>query len=678
MKKEVYLKGLDCSGCAKEIEDGVREIEGVQKVSVNFTDKTLKYEIEDSKIEETIFKKVKEIEPTVKIEETKDESATDEKKEMIQVGIGIAFFIGAIVFGEGSTLSLLCAVISYFILGYSILLKAAKNILNGKVFDENFLMSIATIGAWALGDHLEAVAVMVFYQVGELFQSRAIRISRKSISDLMDIRPDVATRIANGKEEVVAAEEIQVDDIILVKPGERIPLDGIVVNGTSSLDTSSLTGESLEREVEVGSEVMSGCLNREGVLSIKVNRIFQESTVSKILELVENTSSKKAKSERFITKFSKWYTPIVVCVAALLAIGLPLVIDITYAESIRRALTFLVISCPCALVVSIPLGFFAGIGGLSKNGILVKGSTVIESLSKIDQVVLDKTGTITKGEFGVDKVLGSEETLYLAAIAESYSTHPIGQSIVEAYGKELKTDQITEQEELAGFGLRVVLNHQEVLVGSQRLMDKFNIETPVVNEIGTLVHVAKDKKYQGTLVITDQLKETVIEDLKALRMAGIKQIAMVTGDRKEVADRVAQQVGIDKVYSECLPQDKVRVVEEIKQQGVTAFAGDGINDAPVLVLADVGIAMGGCGSDAAIEAAEMVIMDDHLGKIGKAIKHSKKTLAVIQQNIVGAIGIKLIVLLLGALGFVSMWLAIFADVGVSVVAILNSIRLLRK
>ncbi len=679
MKKEIYLEGLDCASCAQKIEDQVSVLPKVKNVSLDFMAKKMVYEIEDEATEKEIHRLIQEIEPEVTIEVIRKKEMKEGQKELIHLSIGIVLFIVSLLIEEGALIGIISGAVGYMILGYSVLKKAGKNILRGKLFDENFLMSLATLGAWFLGDYREALAVMVFYQVGEYFQERAIRSSRKSIASLMDIRPDVATLLhPDGKEEVVSAESIAVEDVIIVKPGERIPLDGIIIKGKSNLDTSSLTGESLEREVEEGDEVMSGCLNREGLLHLRVLRVLQESTVSKILELVENTSSQKAKSEKFITKFSKWYTPVVVTIAALLAIGLPLVSDVTWMESIRRALTFLVISCPCALVVSIPLGFFAGIGGLSKNGILVKGSTVIDSLAKVDQVVLDKTGTITQGQFGVEKVIGNEETLQLAALAESYSTHPIAQSIVSAYQKEVDTSKITEHEELAGFGLRVVVEGSEIFVGNKKLMEKNQFETPTIEEIGTLVYVVKDKIYQGVLVISDQIKATVIEDIKKLHKINIKAVTMVTGDRKAVADHVANQVGIDQVFSECLPTDKVDVVKEIKKQGVVAFAGDGINDAPVLVLADVGIAMGGVGSDAAIEAADMVIMDDQLGKIEKAIKRAKKTLGIIQQNIVGAIGVKLLVLLLGAFGFVSMWLAIFADVGVSILAILNSIRLLKK
>ncbi len=684
MKKEFYLNGLDCANCARKIEDQVRMLPETEEVSFDFMSKKMVCQVQEKDetgIKDLIQAVVDRLEPGVVVYEAKQkiDPETMGNKDIIQILIGGFLFVLSFFFEEGTLLGMSTSLIAYGILGYEVLYRAGRNILKGQWFDENFLMSIATIGALAIGDVREAVAVMLFYQVGESFQERAVFSSRRSISSLMDIRPDIATILKAGKEVVIPAERVQVNDVMIVKPGERIPLDGVIVEGKSRLDTSSLTGESLEREVEEGDEVLSGCVNQGGLLQIKVDRPFTESTVSKILELVENTNAKKARSEQFITRFSKVYTPIVVFLALGLWLFLPMINgDISYYESLRRALTFLVISCPCALVVSIPLGFFAGIGGLSKNGILVKGSTVVEKLAGINQVVLDKTGTITKGEFGVDQIIGNEIVLELAAYAESNSTHPIAKSIVQKYGKEIDKNRINTVEEIAGFGLKVQVDGDSILVGNAKLMKENQINIPEIQEVGTLVYVAKNQAYEGVLVIRDQIKEDSKFAIDSLKKAGVAECVMVTGDNDAVAQLVAQEVGINQVFSECLPTKKVEVVESLLQNGTLAFAGDGINDAPVLTLANVGIAMGGIGSDAAIEAADVVIMDDQLSKISIAIQRSKKTLKIIKQNIFGAIGIKVVVLLLGALGIVNMWLAIFADVGVSVIAILNSIRLLKK
>lgn len=681
---ELFLEGLDCANCAGKIEDRIKGLKNVENVSVDFMSTTCKYEcdvIDHKQVEEEIINIIHEIEPDVNVRMKKNEKVTTKKdnKDIVQIAIGTILLLIGILTEGYEFISIIFTITAYLVLGYSILLRAFKNIIKGKIFDENFLMSLATLCALFLGEYKEAVAVMLFYQVGESFQERAVFSSRQSIADLMDIRPDVGTVIKDGIEKVIAAEDIKIGDMLLIKPGERIPLDGIIHKGASSLDTSSLTGESLERDVEVGDEVLSGCVNRSGVLEIKVTKEFKDSTVSKILELVENTSSKKAKSEQFITKFAKVYTPIVVLLAAALAIGLPLFdSSVTMYDSLYRASTFLVISCPCALVISIPLGFFAGIGGLSKNGILVKGSTVIETLSSLKQIVFDKTGTLTKGEFGVSKIIGNNECLELAAYAESNSTHPIAVSIVKAYGKNIDKSKIDANEELAGHGIKIKLINDIVLVGNIKLMQQNNVDVPVIDEIGTLVYVAKNGTYIGAIVILDQIKEDSKEAIKNLKAIGISDCTMVTGDAKSVAMKIADEVKIDHVYSECLPQQKVEVVEQLLPNGKLGFVGDGINDAPVLALADIGFAMGGVGSDAAIEAADVVIMDDHLTKVALAISKSKKTMRIVHQNIVGAIGIKIVVLILGALGIANMWLAIFADVGVSVLAILNSIRLLRK
>ncbi|SJZ67610.1 heavy metal translocating P-type ATPase [Anaerorhabdus furcosa] len=680
----LFFKGLDCAHCAAEIEDEIRKVVGVESVSVDFMSTTCTYRCQKSdkaRIEQEIRTIVNTHEPDVIVETVSTDKEEDRnfKKDLIRIFIGAGLFVIGFLQPETSLLGIVFVLGAYVLLGYDVVFRAVRNILKGQWFDENFLMALATIVAILLQDYREAVAVMLFYQVGEYFQERAVYSSRKSIADLMDIRPDIAHVIKNGETVDLSPELVQISDVVVVKPGERIPLDGIVQNGVSSLDTSSLTGESLERDVEVGDEVLSGCVNLRGLIEVVVTKAYSESTVSKILELVENTSSRKTKSENFITKFSKIYTPIVVILAVIIAITLPIIVPgISYVESIERACAFLVISCPCALVISIPLGFFAGIGGLSKNGILVKGSTVIESLSTLQQMVFDKTGTITQGKFGVSKILGEQKAIEYAAYAESNSTHPIAKSILDAYKEEVDTKRIQEVEEIAGHGIRIVLDGETILVGNTKLMDQFNIKYPVIDELGTLVYVSKNNEYIGTLVIEDQLKQDSKQAIQSLKKAGIKNCVMLTGDRKAVADHIASQVGIDSVYSECLPNDKVNVVESLLPQGNLGFAGDGINDAPVLALADLGFAMGGVGSDAAIEAADVVIMDDNLNKIPLAINRSKKTMGIVKQNIVGALGIKLLVLALAAFGFVNMWLAIFADVGVSIIAILNSIRLLKK
>ncbi|MEG0403298.1 heavy metal translocating P-type ATPase [Anaerorhabdus sp.] len=682
----LFFKGLDCAHCAAEIEEAISKVDGVEKVTVDFMSTTCTYSCQKNKqveIENSIINIVKEMEPDVIVEHIKTtnqsvEKEHDFKKALYRIVVGAIIFAIGLIIIDTSILGVVLMLIAYVILGYDVVYNAVRNILKGQWFDENFLMALATIVAIMLQDYKEAVAVMLFYQVGEYFQEKAVYSSRKSIADLMDIRPDVA-HVLRGIETVdLSPEEVMVNDVVVVKPGERIPLDGVIKKGMSSLDTSSLTGESLERDVQEGDEVLSGSVNQRGLLEIQVTKPYGESTVSKILELVENTSSRKTKSENFITKFSKVYTPIVVLLAVAIAAFLPVFMPgITYYDSIERACAFLVISCPCALVISIPLGFFAGIGGLSKNGILVKGSTVIENLSVLKQMVFDKTGTITEGKFGVSKILGNENALEYAAYAENNSTHPIATSILEAYGKEIDGTRIMDVEEIAGHGISVKLDGDVILVGNEKLMNQFNVDYPRVDELGTLVLVAKNNEYVGTIIIEDRLKKDSKQAIQSLKATGISSV-MLSGDRKVVAEHIAKEVGIDSVYSECLPNQKVEVVEKLLPNGKLGFAGDGINDAPVLALADLGFAMGGVGSDAAIEAADVVIMDDNLNKIPLAINRSKKTMKIVQQNIVGAIGIKLLVLVMAGFGLAGMWLAIFADVGVSVLAILNSIRLLKK
>lgn len=576
-------------------------------------------------------------------------------------------------------------IISYIIVGGDVVKRAVKNIFKGQVFDENFLMSIATIGAFFIGEYPEGVAVMLFYQVGELFQSYAVGKSRKSIASLMDIRPDYAN-VKKGDELVkVDPDEVQIGDIILIKAGEKIPLDGKVIEGSSMIDTSALTGESVPREVEVGSDILSGCININGVITAEVTKEFGESTVSKILDLVENASSKKSNSEQFITKFARYYTPVVVIIAVFLAIIPPLVIDgATFSDWIYRALAFLVVSCPCALVISIPLSFFGGIGGASKKGVLVKGSNYLEALAETEIVVFDKTGTLTKGVFNVQEIhpegVSKEEVLELTAHAESYSNHPISLSLKRAYSKEIDNGRISDVEEISGHGVIATVDGKKVMVGNIKLMKMMDIPYFKGELIGTIVHVAVNNKYIGYIVIADEVKEDSAQAIKELKEANIKQTVMLTGDNKSIGSKVAKELGLDKVYAELLPADKVEKLEELFSQkskkGKLAFVGDGINDAPVLARADIGIAMGGLGSDAAIEAADVVIMTDEPSKIATTMKISKKTLKIAHQNIVFAIGIKIIVLILSAFGITTMWAAIFADVGVTIIAVLNAFRAL--
>ena len=580
--------------------------------------------------------------------------------------------------------------IPYFVIGYDILKKAGKGILNRQIFDENFLMAVATIGAIALGDYKEGTAVMLFYQIGELFQSYAVGKSRRNISDLMDIRPDYANVEKDGELEQVDPDEIEIGTVIVVQPGEKVPIDGVVVEGTSSLNTSALTGESVPREVSVDDEIISGCINMTGLLKIRTTKEFGESTVSKILELVENASSRKSRSENFISKFAKIYTP-AVCYGALALAILPPIVRMAFmglapewGDWVYRALTFLVISCPCALVISIPLSFFAGIGGASREGVLVKGSSFLETLSQTKIVVFDKTGTMTKGVFEVNGIHHSpykdEELLEYAALAESYSTHPISKSLQRAYGKPIDKNRVSDVEEIGGHGLTAKVDGKVVAAGNAKLMKKLGIEYHDCSHVGTIVHVAIDGKYAGHILISDVIKEHAAEAIAALKKSGIEKTVMLTGDAKNVADHVAAQLGIDEVCSELLPGDKVEKVEELltkkSEKDKLAFVGDGINDAPVLSRADIGIAMAALGSDAAIEAADIVLMDDDPLKISKAIRISRKCIRIVYENIYFAIGIKVICLVLGALGIANMWFAIFADVGVMILAVLNAIRTL--
>ena len=614
------------------------------------------------------------------------------KKRLKRIIIGAAFFAAAVLienFAPGLPWYVLLAVFltAYVIVGGDVVKRAVGNIGKGQVFDENFLMTIATVGAFFVGEYPEAVAVMLFYQVGELFQSYAVNRSRKNITELMDIRPDFANVRRDGVEEQVDPDEVAVGETIVVKPGERIPLDGVITKGNSSLDTMALTGESVPREVLCGEEVISGCINLTGVLEVQVSKPFGESTVSKILDLVENASSKKAEAENFITKFARYYTPIVVLCAAVLAVIPPLFLG-GWSTWIYRGLTFLVVSCPCAVVISVPLSFFGGLGGASKAGVLIKGSNYLEALAEAEIVVMDKTGTLKKGTFKVTEVkpasengvevISGEKLLELTAYAESYSNHPISLSIQKAYGKELDKNRLESTEELAGHGVHAVIDGFDIYAGNEKLMRQQKISFTNAAQIGTIVHVAKNDQYLGYILIADEIKEDAAECIRGLKAEGVNRVIMLTGDRKETADYVASQIGLKEVHSELLPGDKVDEVEKIiaskSSKGRLVFVGDGINDAPVLARADIGIAMGGLGSDAAIEAADVVIMTDEPSKIAAAMRISRKTLGIVKQNIVFALGVKILVLILAAFGIANMWLAVFADVGVAVIAILNAMR----
>lgn len=608
------------------------------------------------------------------------------KKKGIRIIISLALFIVSIIIDfNNESINNIILVIAYLVVGLEIIKKAIRNIFRGKLFDENFLMSIATIGAFAIGEFSEAVAVMVFYQIGELFQSYAVDKSRKSIASLMDIRPDYANVIRDEKEEKVSPEDVKIGEIIIVRPGEKIPLDGIVIEGSSVLDTKALTGESLPRQTSKGEDVLSGSININGVIKVKVTKKFEESTVSKILDLVENASSKKSKSENFITKFAKYYTPIVVIIALILAIVPPLIMTgETFSEWTYRALSFLVVSCPCALVISIPLSFFGGIGGTSQIGVLVKGSNYLEKLSKAGIIVFDKTGTLTEGVFEVQNInpvnISEEELLEIVAIAESYSNHPISLSVRKAHGKKIDKNRIKDSKELTGLGISSKVDGKDILIGNEKLMQENNIEYEKCDEVGTVLYTAINNKYVGHILIADKIKEDSNKTIKELKRNNIRQTIMLTGDRKDVGENVSKKLGLDKVYTELLPHEKVEKVEELmkskKNKESLVFIGDGVNDSPALRISDIGIAMGGLGADAAIEAADIVIMTDEPSKILQALYLSKRTMNIVKENIVFAISIKILVLILSAIGLSTMWMAVFADVGVSVLAIINALRVL--
>lgn len=720
---KLYLKGLDCANCANKIENKVNKLESVEEAVLNFSLSllivSLKGNSDVNRVEEEIKTIVSKLEPDVivskynnnikekknvctseccsghahDIEEKHEESHDHDHSEgislrdKVSLAIGFILFAIAIFIGEEKSYVPYIYALSYVLVGGKVVLSAIRNIFRGQVFDENFLMTVATLGAFAIGNHPEGVAVMIFYEIGELFQSYAVNRSRKSISSLMDIRADYANLITDGEEKKVDPSEIKIDDIIVIKPGERVPLDGIVIEGNSSLDTSALTGESLPRNIELNDEILAGVINLTGVIRVKVTKEFGESTVSRILELVQNASSKKAQTEKFITKFARYYTPVVVLSAVALAIIPPLVVEgALFSDWVYRALIFLVVSCPCALVVSIPLGLFAGIGGASKNGVLIKGGNYLEALKDVETVVFDKTGTLTKGVFKVVKIntnnIEESELLRIAATGESFSNHPIAQSILKAYGNEVDKSIISNYEEISGNGIKVNIDNKEVLLGNYKLMNSNGIKYNNSKEIGTVVHVVVEGEYKGSIVIADEVKEDSKEAIEMLKKIGVKKCVMLTGDNKKVAEKIAEELGLDEVYAELLPTDKVVMVEKLlkekSEKGKLAFVGDGINDAPVLARADVGVAMGGIGSDAAIEAADVVLMRDNPSSLVDAIEIGRKTNRILWQNIIFSLGVKIAVLIPAAIGIANMWEGVFADVGVTLIAVLNSMRALRK
>ncbi|MCI3218146.1 cadmium-translocating P-type ATPase [Faecalibacterium sp. BCRC 81149] len=705
--KVYLLKGLDCPNCSAKIEKEVGELDGVTSSTVNLMNQTLTVQAGTSvaaSLLDTVTTIVHSHEPDVEVSEKqleatapvkKDEKAAvyndEDKKRTIRLAVGaVVYAIGMAltVFAKLPTLAELAfLIVAYVILGWDVVWQAVKNITRGQVFDEHFLMSVSTIGAFAIGEYPEAVAVMLFYQVGEFFQSLAVKRSRKSISDLMDIRPDSATVKRNGVLQVVSPESVAVGEIIVVKPGEKIPLDGIVVDGESMLDTKALTGESVPRSIRKGDEALSGCINQSGLLTLKVTKSFGESTVSKIIDLVENASARKAPTENFITTFARYYTPVVVGMAAVLAIIPPLVLGGGWSEWLRRGFVFLIVSCPCALVISIPLTFFGGIGAASKRGVLVKGSNYLEALNKVSVVVFDKTGTLTKGVFEVANIIPAagyqkEQVLEYAAQAESYSNHPIAKSILAAYGKSIDQKQFSGFEEISGHGISVMVQGKKVLAGNSKLMESEKIAYSACDAAGTKVYVAADGSYVGCILIADEVKPDSNRAIAELKKIGVEKTVMLTGDDERIGKSVADELGLDAYYAQLLPDQKVEKLEMLdkqKRQGSKlAFVGDGINDAPVLARADVGIAMGGLGSDAAIEAADVVLMTDEPSKLVEAIDVAKATKRIVMQNIVIALGIKSVFLVLGALGMAGMWEAVFGDVGVTIIAVLNAMRILKK
>lgn len=703
--KKIDIDGLDCANCAAKIELALNENKYITKAKVDFLKQYISIQYNEE-YENIIIDVCKNIVDSVedgiifKLKQTNDECNQKNFgfKEKIQsrlngIGIseilwlcsGIILFILALFTEENTYLNRVMFVMSYLCVGKDVLLKAIKNIFKGKIFDENFLMTIATIGAFVINEYSEGVAVMVFYQIGEMFQTYAVGKSRKSISELMDIKPTVATLKRDNQLEVVSPEELCINDEIIIKPGEKVPVDGVVVDGESTIDTSALTGETLPLNISINDTVLSGSINMSGILTVKVIKEYKDSTVAKILDLVENATNKKASSEKFITKFARYYTPIVVVSAAMLALLPPMFIkDAIFNDWLYRALVFLVVSCPCALVISVPLAFFAGIGASSRQGVLVKGSSYLEALSKLNTIAFDKTGTLTKGTFSITEIksigISQDDLLDIVDCVESNSNHPIAKAIVSKYNKNIDANRVSDVSEIAGLGLKATVDGKIVYVGNSKLMSELNLDVDYPETIGTVIHISIESAYNGYIIISDEIKDTTESALNMLKQCGISEIAMLTGDNKKVGEFIANKLNIDKIYTELLPADKVDIVEELisnsELDNSVAFVGDGINDAPVLARADIGIAMGGVGSDSAIEAADVVIMNDDISKIANVIKIAKNTMRVVKQNIVLAIAVKIIVMVLSTCGMSNMWYAVFADVGVSVLAIINSIRIL--
>lgn len=702
MKKTYSLDQLDCAACAAKMEEAASQVPGVEELRINFLTKTMSLTASEDHFEQVaqnVMAACQRVEPECRVCEVKQDTAAhhdhghahghdheeeEEHHSLGLIGVGAVLFVAGLLLPEGLW-RWVALIAAYVVAGGEVLLRAAKNILRGQVFDENFLMAVASLGAMLMGEATEAVAVMLFYQIGEWFQDRAVDKSRASIAQLMDIRPDHANHVlADGSVEVVPPQSLKAGDILLVKPGERIPLDGIILEGTSTLNTSALTGESTPRDVAEGDTVLSGCVNQTGVLRLRATGAYESSTVARILRLVEDSGERKARTERFITRFARWYTPAVCLAALLLALVPPLFVG-EWTEWIKRALTFLVISCPCALVISVPLTFFGGVGGASRRGVLIKGANYLEQLAKTDIAVFDKTGTLTRGTFEVTAIhpnqITEEELLELAALAESYSDHPISASLRAAWNRALDKNRVTDAQEIAGRGIHALVDGRPVYAGNERLMADVHVESRPCHRQGTIVHVALDGVYMGHIVIADRVKEGSAEAIAELKALGVARTVMLTGDQSAVAQSVAKELGVDEVHAELLPGDKVEQVERLMKQkpagAMLAFVGDGINDAPVLRRADLGIAMGGVGSDAAIEAADIVLMDDDPRKLPCAIRIARRTLRIANQNIIFALSVKAIILVMGAMGLANMWLAVFADVGVSFLAILNAMRAMR-
>lgn len=728
---KLTLSGLDCANCANKIEDRVNRLELVEEANLNFSTSQLTVLIKESALKTDVITEikriVKQLEPHVVVEErvstqvvhkssccggscsshteshhgqaghshehshkTLDNESSSKVfsfiKENAWLLLGVIIFLAIHTFKPVGILEVVLYGVSYLLIGGKVLLTAFRNITRGEIFDENFLMMVATVGAFAIGEYPEAIAVMLFYEIGELFQSYAVNRSRKSISSLLDIRADHANLVTESGTKEVAPEAVSIGDLIVIKPGERVPLDGEIIEGECYLDTSALTGESIPRLISVGEEILAGCINTNALVKVRVTKVAGESTVARILELVENASSKKAQTEKFITKFARVYTPIVVLLAVLIAIIPPFVFQVNFSTWLYRALSFLVVSCPCALVVSIPLGFFAGLGGASKQGVLVKGGNYLEALNHVETVVFDKTGTLTKGVFKVSQIkpvnMNEAEFIELAAYAESQSTHPIAKSIVDAYTQVIDTTVLSQYEEIAGHGIKVFVGDKEVLIGNVKLMQRANLNVAEVDAIGTIIHMVVNQQYVGYMVIADEIKENSKAAIAKLKQHGVSKVVMLTGDHEGVAKKVAAELGVDEVYAGLLPHQKVEHVEEIlahktKDKNIV-FVGDGMNDAPVLARADIGVAMGGIGSDAAIEAADVVLMEDDPMALVKAINKAKQTSMILYQNIIFALGVKILVMILVACGLATMWAAVFADVGVTILAVMNSTRALKS